>query len=149
MGSGLILAIDQGTTNTKALLVDRSGSPVFRTSASLAIATTQQGYVEQDPVGLWNSVRTVIETAVQHARTIGASIEALALSNQRETAITWSASTGEPLARAIGWQCGRSAAICDRLASKADLFRARTGLPLAPLVSAGKWAWLMENEPAV
>ena len=149
MGFGLILAIDQGTTNTKALLVDRSGSPVFRTSAPLGITTTRDGYVEQDPAALWNSVRTVIETAGRHARATGESIEALALSNQRETAIAWTASTGKPLANAVSWQCGRSAAICDRIAHKANLFRAKTGLPLAPLVSAGKWAWLIENEPAV
>jgi glycerol kinase len=149
MSSGLILAIDQGTTNTKALLVDRSGAPVFRTSSSLAIVTTREGHVEQDPDALWDSVRAVSATAAHRAETMGVHIEALAISNQRETAIAWSASTGAPLAEAISWQCGRSAAICDRLAGKADLLRQRTGLPLAPLISAGKWAWLIGNNPAV
>lgn len=149
MSSGLILAIDQGTTNSKALLVDRSGSPVFRTSLPVAIVTTRDGYVEQDSAALWNSVCAVTAASVQHARVAGAHIEALAISNQRETAIAWSASTGEALANAVSWQCGRSAAICDRLSSKSDLFRLRTGLPLATLVSAGKWAWLIENNPAV
>ena len=149
MSAGLILAIDQGTTNTKALLVDQSGSPVFRTSSPLTIISTSDGFVEQDPLALWRSVETVCATAVQHASATGERIEAVAISNQRETAISWSASTGEPLANAVSWQCGRSAAICERLASKADFFRGRTGLPLAPLVSAGKWAWLVENSPAV
>jgi len=149
MSAGLILAIDQGTTNTKALLVDRAGSPIFRTSSALAIVTTPSGFVEQDPIALWRSVQAVSAAAVQHASSIGAGIEALAIANQRETAIAWSASTGEPLANGVSWQCGRSAAICERLASKSDLFRHRTGLPLASLVSAGKWAWLIENNPAI
>jgi glycerol kinase len=149
MGAGLTLAIDQGTTNTKALLVDRSGSPVFRTSSSLAIETTREGFVEQDPAALWNSIGVVSAAAVQYAHANGAHIEALAISNQRETAIAWSASMGEPLANAVSWQCGRSAAICERLTSRSDFFRLRTGLPLAPLVSAGKWAWLIENNPPV
>lgn len=149
MSAGLILAIDQGTTNTKALLVDRSGSPIFRTSASLAIVSTSDGFVEQDPRALWASVEAVCEAAVHHASVTGGRIEAIAISNQRETAIAWSASTGEPLANAVSWQCGRSSAICDRLASRADFFRNRTGLPLAPLVSAGKWAWLVENRATV
>jgi glycerol kinase len=149
MSTGLILAIDQGTTNTKALLVDRSGSPVFRTSSSLAIISGRNGFVEQDPIALWNSVCDVIDAAVGHARTTGDRIEALAISNQRETAIAWRASTGEPLANAVSWQCRRSVGICERLASCSDRFRTKTGLPLAPLVSAGKWAWLMENDASV
>jgi glycerol kinase len=149
MGAGLILAIDQGTTNTKALLVDRSGSPVFRTSSSLAIVTTREGYIEQEPIALWDSICIVSASAAQYATAKGAHIEALAISNQRESAIAWAASTGEPLANAVSWQCGRSSEICERLELKSDLFRSRTGLPLAPLVSAGKWAWLIENNLAV
>jgi glycerol kinase len=149
MSTGLILAIDQGTTNTKALLVDRSGLPVFRTSSPVGIVTTQDGFVEQDPMELWNSVLTVSAAAAQYAATTGAKIEAVGISNQRETAVAWDASTGEPLTKAISWQCGRSAGICERISGQADRFRTKTGLPLAPLVSAGKWTWLLENVPAV
>jgi glycerol kinase len=149
MASGVILAIDQGTTNTKALLVDRSGLPVFRTSSSLTILASRDGFVEQDADAIWSSVLAVIRAATHHLGTIGARIEAIAISNQRETAIAWATSTGQPLAAAISWQCGRSAPICDRLARQADLFRTKTGLPLAPLVSAGKWKWLLENIPSV
>lgn len=149
MSAGLILAIDQGTTNTKALLVDRSGSPVFRTSSPLGIISVAGGLVEQDPSALWNSVQAVVAASVQHASAMGDRIEALAISNQRETAVAWSASTGEPLTNAVSWQCGRSVAICERLSSESDFFRARTGLPMAPLVSAGKWAWMVENSPVV
>lgn len=149
MASGLILAIDQGTTNTKALLVYRSGTPIFRTSSPVGLATGREGFVEQDPIALWNSVLIVIVAAAQHAHITGAKIDAVAISNQRETAIAWDAATGEPLAKAISWQCGRSAEICHRFAGKSDIIRAKTGLPLAPLVSAGKWTWLIENEPAI
>lgn len=146
---GLILAIDQGTTNTKALLVDQTGGPVFRTSASLSLRTTPDGFVEQDPNELWNSVLTVSSAATHYAVSAGKKIEAIGISNQRETAVAWNGVTGEPLANAVSWQCGRSAAICERVAGKAEMFRARTGLPLAPLVSASKWSWLLENVPAV
>src|SRR5579863_849052 len=113
MACGLILSVDQGTSNTKALLVDRSGAPVFRTSSSVDLITSPEGFVEQDPIALWNSVLIAITDAVQYALAVGERIEALALSNQRETAIAWDAITGKPLANAISWQCGRSAAICD------------------------------------
>lgn len=149
MAAELILAIDQGTTNTKAMLVDRSGSPVFRSSSPLAIVAAPGGFVEQDPIALWESVQTVCQAAVQHASVIGARIEALAISNQRETALAWSTMSGAPLANAVSWQCGRSAEICDRLASESDKFRQTTGLPLGSLVSAGKWAWLIENSPSI
>lgn len=149
MSTGLILAVDQGTTNTKALLVDRSGSPVFRTSASVGRIKSREGFVEQDPIEIWSSVLRVCAEAVMHAHSSGARIEAVGISNQRETAIAWDAQTGLPLANAIGWQCTRSAEICDRIAHRSDFVRSVTGLPLAPLISAGKWTWLLENEPSV
>ncbi|HET7102590.1 MAG TPA: FGGY family carbohydrate kinase [Terracidiphilus sp.] len=149
MPSGLILAIDQGTTNTKALLVDASGRAVFRASTPVSLVALPNGMVEQDANVLFNSVLAVMARAVGFAQTTGTDIKAIAISNQRETAVAWDAETGMPLAPAVGWQCGRSAAICARNERKAGFFRQHTGLPLAPLVSAGKWAWLIENVPPV
>lgn len=149
MASEWILAIDQGTTNTKALLVDSSGQPVFRTSSPLRLVTLPDGMVEQDPIELFASVCAVVNAASDFAESAGGEIKAIAISNQRETAVAWDAESGEPLAPAVSWQCGRSGAICVRVASKAELFKSRTGLPLAPLVSAGKWTWLLENVPPV
>jgi len=152
MPPGLILAIDQGTTNTKALLIDRSGNPVFCASAPASLIQNPHGFLEQDPLLLWNSGLTVVEECVAYARG-ASSIEAIAISNQRETAVAWNATTGIPVANAVSWQCGRGTEICRRLASQSfdfrDQFRVRTGLPLAPLVSACKWAWLLENETCV
>ncbi|MGA8041171.1 MAG: glycerol kinase GlpK [Terracidiphilus sp.] len=149
MSAGLILAIDQGTTNTKALLVDRAGVPVFRASTPAPLLVLQDGRVEQEPLALWDSVLSVIASSTAFTGERGLKIDALALTNQRETALAWNAETGEPLAPAIGWQCNRSSLICDRLAPQAAVVREKTGLPLAPLISAGKWAWLLENDDAV
>jgi glycerol kinase len=148
MGLECILAIDQGTTNTKALLVDRAGAPVFRGSRQVSIVTTAEGFTEQDPELLWESVASVTADAVQYANANAYSIEAIAISNQRETALAWDAESGRAAAPAISWQCGRGSTICNRLVPHAKELRGKTGLPLAPLISATKWAWLLENHPA-
>lgn len=149
MSSGLILAIDQGTTNTKGLLIDQTGGPVFRTSAPVPLVTRTNGFVEQDPIALWSSVLTVMADIQRYATQVGSTIEAVAISNQRETAVAWNAETGRPAAPAVSWQCGRGAAICARHARRSTELRATAGLPLAPLISASKWAWLLENDPGV
>jgi glycerol kinase len=149
MPAGLILAIDQGTTNTKALLVDRSGKPLFRASSPVALIYPRRGFVEQSPQLVWESVLKVMSECKNHADQAGAMIEGIAISNQRESAVAWHAATGEPLANVISWQCGRSAGICTRLSPHAPSIRRKTGLPLAPLITAGKWTWLLENNPEV
>lgn len=148
MENDCILAIDQGTTNTKALLVDRAGAPVFRGSRQVSIVTTELGFTEQDPELLWESVAGVVADALQYADTHEYSIRAIGISNQRETALAWDLATGRAAAPAISWQCGRGSSICSRLAPHAKELRAKTGLPLAPLISATKWAWLLENDAA-
>jgi glycerol kinase len=149
MPSALILAIDQGTTNTKALLVNMSGAPVFVASAPVGLIHSELGHVEQDPDQIWQSVLRVIGESALYTSQSGNSIAAVALSNQRETAVAWDKATGTPVGNAISWQCPRSAEICRRMAPHAALIRAKTGLPLATLTSAGKWAWLIENDSSV
>lgn len=146
MPSERILAIDQGTTNTKALLIDREGRTTFRASAPLDLIQPQPGYVEQDPLALWQSVYEVASKCARHAAGQGAKIAAIAIANQRETAVTWR-NNGEPVGHAITWQCRRSAAICERLREHAAEIRSMTGLPLDPLLTATKWAWLFEQQP--
>jgi glycerol kinase len=153
MSGEWILAIDQGTTNTKALLVDRTGRTVFRTSAPLEILQPQPGFVEQDPLALWQSVLQVAVACVRHAETTGTKIAGIAISNQRETAVTWrraaagAQAAGVPVGNAITWQCRRSAPICDRLGAHAATIQSISGLPLDPLLSATKWAWLFDCQP--
>ena len=149
MGIECVLAIDQGTTNTKALLVDRTGSPVFRTARQITLISTPDGFTGQDPELIWDSAASVARSAVEYAKAHGYSIEAIAISNQRETALVWDVERGMAPVSAVSWQCGRSATVCARLAGHAAQLRAKTGLPLAPLISATKWAWLFENDTAV
>jgi glycerol kinase len=155
MPDQVILSIDQGTTNTKALLIDRKGEPVFRTFKAVDLLQPQPGFLEQDPIELWQSVCAVIANCVAYARKAGIRIEGIAISNQRETALMWqreadderSFAFGKPITNAISWQCRRSATYCDRLLPYASRIRQKTGLPLDPLVSASKWAWMFEWQP--
>ncbi|HUV96917.1 MAG TPA: glycerol kinase GlpK [Acidobacteriaceae bacterium] len=155
MASAWILAIDQGTTNTKALLVDREGQTVFRASTPLDLLLPGPGYVEQDPLALWQSVCQVMAECVRYAAGQDAGIAGIALTNQRETALAWrraaasSTAAGEPLCNAISWQCRRSAPVCDQLRAHASTIQSVTGLPLDPLLSATKWAWVLDHRPEV
>ncbi len=146
MTSEWILAVDQGTSSTKALLIDREGHTAFRTSTPLELICRQAGYVEQDPLALWQSVCRVAKECASYAAAQHTRIAAIALSNQRETAVTWH-SNGEPVGNAITWQCRRSAPVCDRLRDRAAAIQAATGLPLDPLLSATKWAWVFDQQP--
>jgi glycerol kinase len=153
MAQEWILAIDQGTTNTKALLEDREGRTVYRASAPLEILQPQPGFVEQDPLALWQSVIQVIAECVRHATSECASIVGIAITNQRETAVTWrracasSPVAGEPVGPAITWQCRRSEPVCERLRAHAATIQSISGLPLDPLLSATKWAWVFDRHP--
>lgn len=155
MAEAWILAVDQGTTNTKALLVDGEGRTVFRASAPLDLLQPKPGYVEQDPLALWESVCKVISDCACYAESKGARIASIALANQRETAVMWrqapsgASAAGQPLGNAITWQCRRSVLVCDRLRGDAAAIQASTGLPLDPLLSATKWAWALDQQPAL
>ena len=146
MASGVVLAIDQGTTNTKALLVGRDGLPVFRASAPVSLLQPQPDFIEQDPSGLWQSVCEVIRQCVAFAKERALPVEGIAISSQRETAVAWRAGRDvAAIGKAISWQCRRSTAICDRLALHHPLIRRITGLPVDPLATAGKWTWMLEH----
>ena len=153
MAGEWILAIDQGTTNTKALLVDREGRNIYRASASLEILQPRPGFVEQDPLALWHSVLHVVDDCVRYAKAQHGSIAGIAITNQRETAVAWrraakgSLAAGEPAANAITWQCRRSELVCGMLRGHSDAIQSLTGLLLDPLLSATKWAWLFGDRP--
>lgn len=147
MTAGLILAIDQGTTNTKALLVDASGRVHHQASVPNVVTYPQPGWAEQSATALVDGVVQVIAEVV--ARAGDADIAGIGISNQRESILVWDAATGEPIGPCIIWQCRRSAPRCDalRAAGHADLIEARTGLALDPLFPAAKIAWLLDNVP--
>ena len=136
-----ILAIDQGTSATKAVLVG-PGHDVLG-SAEVPVAVRAAGEaVESDPEELFQSVLTAGRAALRSA---GARADAVALANQGETVLAWDRRTGRPLTQAIGWQDRRSAGVCDRLAPAAQWLTEVTGLPLDPYFAAPKMTWLREN----
>ncbi len=143
----LILAVDQGTTNTKALLINRSGVIVGRASRPLSIAFPQPAWVEQDPLALWNSVLDAAGECIDHAG--HPTLAAIGISNQRESALVWDRRTGQPAGPCVVWQCRRTAPFCDELRVRGleDCIRKRSGLPVDPLFSASKIRWLLANIP--
>jgi glycerol kinase len=149
-----ILAVDQGTTNTKGLLFDRSGKAVFRAASSVSLIQPKPGYVEQDPVELWQSTRKVLQDCAARAAAEGMKIAGISISNQRETGVAWrsmkgTGGAGSPVCNAISWQCRRSESVCEKVRSSARLIQDRTGLPLDPLLTATKWMWLFDEHPSL
>ena len=139
-----ILAIDQGTSNTKAVLVDPAGFVMGQASRPLHIEYPQPGWVQQDAAALWQSVRECIDEVLEAAGR--PELAAIGISNQRESGVAWERDNGAPLGPVVTWQCRRSAPLCDWLrgAGRAGEIQGRTGLPLDPGFTAGKWRWLLD-----
>jgi glycerol kinase len=137
-----ILAIDQGTSATKALVVGVGGDVLGSAEVPVRPRSVPGGGVEQDPAELYESVLGAGQAALAAAR---APVHALALANQGETVLAWDRRTGKPLTPAIVWQDRRAAGVCTRLAGSADRLSAITGLPLDPYFAAPKMTWLREN----
>lgn len=144
MAKDFLLAIDQGTSNTKAIVIDREGRIVARTSVPMEIAFPQPGWVEQDPLAIWKAVETVIEGCLNQVSPTA--VAAIGISNQRETILAWDRLTGQPLGPAVIWQCRRTADFCQHLRDQGlePFLRARTGLTIDPLFSASKARWLLK-----
>ncbi|WP_448059712.1 FGGY-family carbohydrate kinase [Cellulomonas hominis] len=139
--AGVLLALDQGTTNTKALLVDIATGAVLASAVSpVAISFPAPGWVEQDAAQLWDATRTAAGGCLEAVP--GTQVAAVSISSQRESVVCWDRRTGEPLGPVLGWQDARTAAWCAELAasdpSAAGLVRTRTGLSLDPMFSAPK-----------
>ena len=137
-----VLAIDQGTSGTKAIVVDEAG--VVRAVVEVPVRPVYLagGGVEQDPDQL---LASVLEAGRRACATAGLSIDAVSLANQGETVLAWDPRTGQPLSQAIVWQDNRSAGICEGLSAHAELIARRTGLVLDPYFSAPKMTWLRRN----
>ena len=149
MAERYILALDQGTSSSRALLFDRSGNVLHRAQRALASHFPQPGWVEQDPTELWQTQLKAARQVLQEAGVPAAQTAALGLTNQRETTLIWDRRSGEPIAPAIVWQCRRSAPLVESLRAQgyeADI-RQRTGLVLDAYFSATKIRWLLDNVP--
>ncbi|MFK7859354.1 MAG: FGGY family carbohydrate kinase [Granulosicoccus sp.] len=140
-----ILSIDQGTTNSKAILLDKDGRILAQGSSSLSIGYPQPGWVEQSAEEIWSSVVEAVRLCLEQSPTTR--IIAIGLSNQRESVLAWDSISGQSLAPVITWQCRRTAAESERLKSEGNeaTVLALTGLPLDPLFPASKIRWLMDN----
>jgi glycerol kinase len=144
MPGATVLAIDQGTSSTKCVLVDESGSVVARASAPVRVLYPQPGFVEQDADELWASVLRATADCLRGQDS--SRVAAVGISNQRESIVAWDAASGRPLGPVLGWQDHRSAAICDRVraAGGEKTVRGLSGLPLDPMFSAAKASWLLD-----
>ncbi len=137
-----ILAIDQGTSGTKAVVVDERDSILAVAEVPLRPDYRPGGIVEQDPAALWESVLVASHRAAADA---GVAIDAVAVANQGETVLAWDPQTGNPLTPLIVWQDSRAKEVCDGLTQQADRIAERTGLVLDPYFSAPKMAWLRRH----
>src|SRR5215213_6654409 len=150
MADGLVLAIDQGTSSTRAIAYDSSWTARAGASRRLEVRHPRPGWAEQDPDEI---LASVVEVVAEVLETVGGTSEiaAVGLANQGETVVPWDSETGEALGPAVVWHCRRSQAIVERVAAAGHgpAIQARTGLPLDPYFSAGKMRWLLDEVPAV
>ncbi|HYO13231.1 MAG TPA: glycerol kinase GlpK [Thermoanaerobaculia bacterium] len=144
-----VLALDQGTTSSRAIVFDDSGSIVSLAQREFQQIFPQSGWVEHDPQEIWDSQLAVAKAALAGAGLSAGDVAALGITNQRETTLVWDRLTGLPVSNAIVWQDRRTAGACDRLKSQGlePLFRERTGLVIDPYFSGTKLAWILENVP--
>lgn len=145
------MALDQGTTSSRAILFDHEGRIVASAQREFPQLLPEPGHVEHDPEDIWNSQLEVAREALEQSGLRAHDVAALGVTNQRETTILWERETGKPIANAIVWQSRISAPICEKL--KADgleaTFREKTGLVLDPYFSGSKIAWLLNRNPGL
>ncbi len=144
-----ILALDQGTTSSRAVLFDRAGQVAALAQQEFPQIFPQPGWVEHDPLALWHTQRDVALQVLRQAQQSGGAIVGIGITNQRETTVLWDRKTGEPVANAIVWQDRRTAADCEALRAQGlgAMIQAKTGLMLDAYFSATKLQWLLDHVP--
>lgn len=147
--SKYILAIDQGTTSSRALLFDTEGTPVAVGQQEFSQHFPADGWVEHDAEEIWQTTLSSCQSALAEARADAGDIVCIGITNQRETTVVWDRSSGEPIANAIVWQDRRTSDYCDELRQQgiSDSIQNKTGLLLDPYFSATKLRWLLDNVP--
>ncbi len=146
--SDYVAAIDQGTTSTRCMIFDRSGRSISLAQREHDQSFPRAGWVEHDAVQIWDNTRQVVAAALAKANLTAASLAAVGVTNQRETALVWDRRTGDPVHPAIVWQDTRTDRICEQLGAAgggADRYRATVGLPLATYFSGPKVRWILDN----
>lgn len=147
MPTTYVLSIDQGTTSTRAMIFDHAGSVVAVDQVEHEQIFPRAGWVEHDPIEIWENTRKVIGGALAKANLNSKNIAAVGITNQRETAVVWDRTTGQPVYNAIVWQDTRTQKIVDRLAGEegVERYKAICGLPLATYFSGPKVTWILDN----
>lgn len=144
-----ILAIDQGTTSSRAIIFNEHGQPVWQAQQEFKQYYPNDGWVEHDPEEIWVTTLQVCQQVMQKGKLRASDIAAIGITNQRETTVVWDKATGKPIYNAIVWQDRRTADYCEKLkqADKESLINQKTGLLIDPYFSASKVNWLLENVP--
>jgi len=144
-----VLALDQGTTSSRAIVFDHAGTIRAAAQQEFAQIYPQPGWVEHDATEIWATQAGVVTQALAKARIAATDVAAIGITNQRETTVLWDRSNGRPVANAIVWQDRRTAGLCDalRAAGHADLIQRKTGLVLDAYFSGTKLRWLLDNVP--
>jgi glycerol kinase len=145
--SQYLLAIDQGTTGTTALVLDRALRVLAKVNHEYPQIYPQPGWVSHDPEAIWQSTLDAVQGALDLADVQGSEIAGIGITNQRETTVLWDRATGRPIGNAIVWQCRRTAEACEQLVrdGHSDFVRKRTGLPIDAYFSGTKAAWLLDH----
>ncbi|MEA5040926.1 MAG: glycerol kinase GlpK [Oscillibacter ruminantium] len=146
-----VAALDQGTTSSRAILFNRAGEIVARAQHPFRQIYPQPGWVEHDPLDIWETEKRALAQAVDAAHIDPKSIAAIGVTNQRETTILWDRKTGQPVYNAVVWQCRRTAGICDELKARGvgDAVAEKTGLLIDAYFSGTKIKWILDNVPGV
>ncbi len=144
-----VLALDQGTTSSRAIVFDGSGVIVSVAQRETRQICPQPGWVEQDPEDIWETQIETARLALSNAGLMARDVACVGIANQRETTLCWNRRTGEPLGNAIVWQCRRTAPACDDLRARglAEVIQAKTGLVVDAYFSATKLAWILDHSP--
>ncbi|HZU34637.1 MAG TPA: glycerol kinase GlpK, partial [Gemmataceae bacterium] len=148
MAGTYVLAIDQGTTSSRAVIYDADGRTVAGVNQEFPQHYPQPGWVEHDCEEIWQSVAAVVPKALAEARIDARELAAIGLTNQRETALIWDRATGRAEGRALVWQDRRTTPFCREHRADEPWLHERTGLVLDPYFSATKWRWLLDQDPA-
>ena len=144
-----IMAIDQGTTSSKAFIIDEGGEIVGQGGHPFRQIYPEPGWVEHDPMEIWETQKRACMEAIEAASIKAGDLAALGITNQRETTVVWERETGRPVANAIVWQCRRTSRLCERLIeqSREDAIRRKTGLLIDAYFSATKLQWILQTVP--
>jgi glycerol kinase len=145
--SKYVLALDQGTTSSRAILFDKNGNAVASAQKEFKQYFPKPGWVEHDPMEIWNSQLEVARQVLNENKVSAKDVAAIGITNQRETTVVWNRATGKPIHNAIVWQDRRTASICDKLKKKGleKDFAKRTGLVVDAYFSGTKVQWILDN----